>query len=128
LIQRRNVSLFSNLAFEILTDDTPLVRDIHDSRRAKPIGEKQIGKLVKNLYHKAGLKEPKNGCRLRVHSIRKWFRTELTALGVQPEYTEYMLGHRSSTYHDIRSKGIEFLGDIYNKADLRISNQPREAE
>ena len=39
-----------------------------------------------------------------------------------------MLGHRSSTYHDIRSKGIEFLRDIYNKADLRISKQPREAE
>ena len=39
-----------------------------------------------------------------------------------------MLGHRSSTYHDIRSKGVEFLRDIYNKADLRISKQPHEAE
>jgi len=39
-----------------------------------------------------------------------------------------LLGHRSSTYHDIRSKGVEFLRDIYNKADLRISKQLREAE
>jgi site-specific recombinase XerD len=126
--QRKRGSPDGKIPPETMTDDTPLVRDIHDSRKARPIGEKQIGKLVKNLYHKAGLTEPKNGCRLRVHSIRKWFRTELTALGAQPEYTEYMLGHRSSTYHDIRSKGIEFLRDIYNKADLRISKQPRESE
>ena len=74
------------------------------------------------------MESTKNGCCLRVHSIRKWFRAELTALGVQPEYSEYLLGHRSSPYHDIRSKGVEFLRDIYNRADLRISKQPREAE
>jgi len=128
LEQRKRGSPDGKIPPETITDETPLVRDIHDSRKARPIGEKQIGKLVKNLYHKAGLREPKQGCCLRVHSIRKWFRTELTALGVQPEYAEYLLGHRSSTYLDIRSKGVEFLRDIYNKADLRISKQPHEAE
>ncbi len=39
-----------------------------------------------------------------------------------------LAGTRSPTYHDIRSKGVEFLRDIYNKADLRIMKQPREAE
>src|SRR2546422_4416800 len=43
-------------------------------------------------------------------------------------HSQSLLGHRSSTYRDIRSKGVEFLRDIYNKADLRISKQPREAE
>ena len=47
---------------------------------------------------------------------------------IASEYSEYLLGHRSSTYHDTRSKGVEFLRDIYNRADLRISKQPPEAE
>jgi len=62
------------------------------------------------------------------HSIRKWFTTELTSLGVQPEYAEYLLGHRSSTYHDITSTSVEFLRDIYNMAELRISKPTSEAE
>ena len=39
-----------------------------------------------------------------------------------------MLGHRSSTYHDITSTSVEFLRDIYNMAELRISKPTSEAE
>jgi hypothetical protein len=38
------------------------------------------------------------------------------ALGVQPDYIDYMMGHTVDTYHDIQSKGIEFLRTVYASA------------
>jgi len=42
------------------------------------------------------------------------------ALGIQPDYIDYMMGHTVDTYHDIESKGIEFLRNIYAGAGLSI--------
>jgi hypothetical protein len=42
------------------------------------------------------------------------------ALGVQPDYVDYMMGHTVDTYHDIESKGIEFLRNVYASAGLSI--------
>jgi len=60
------------------------------------------------------------GYDLHVHSLRKFFKTQLMALGVQPDYIDYMMGHTVDTYHDIESKGIEFLRNIYANAGLSI--------
>jgi len=86
------------------------------------VGEKQIYKLIHGLYHKAGLlKQNHNGgYDLHVHSIRKFFKTQLMALGVQSDYIDYMMGHTVDTYHDIQSKGVEFLRNIYAAASLSI--------
>jgi hypothetical protein len=88
----------------------------------KPIGERQIYQLIHGLYFKAGLLKPNNGkgYDLHVHSLRKFFKTQLMALGVQPDYIDYMMGHTVDTYHDIGSKGIEFLRNIYANAGLSI--------
>jgi hypothetical protein len=45
------------------------------------------------------------------------------ALGIQGDYVDCMMGHTVDTYHDIQSKGVEFLRGLYANADLRI--QPR---
>jgi intergrase/recombinase len=34
---------------------------------------------------------------LGVHSLRKYFKTQLLALGVQPDYVDYMMGHTVDT-------------------------------
>lgn len=57
---------------------------------------------------------------LRVHSLRKYFKTQLTALGVNSDYIDYMMGHTISTYHDIQMKGMEFLRGIYASSGLSI--------
>jgi hypothetical protein len=44
----------------------------------------------------------------------------MKARGVDNDYIEYMMGHTIDTYHDIQSKGVEFLRTIYGKADLTI--------
>ena len=88
----------------------------------KPINERQIYQLIHGLYFKAGLLRLNNGkgYDLHVHSLRKFFKTQLMALGVQPDYIDYMMGHTVDTYHDIESKGIEFLRNVYASGGLSI--------
>jgi integrase len=122
---RRQGHLHPKIPPEEITDESPIIRDeMHAEPR--PIGERQLYKVVHALYFKAGLlKRGQNGgYELRVHSLRKYFKTQLLALGVQPDYVDYMMGHAVDTYHDIQSKGVEFLRSIYARADLRIRPKP----
>jgi hypothetical protein len=57
---------------------------------------------------------------LRVHSLRKYFKTQLLALGVQPDYVDYMMGHTVDTYHDIQSIGVDRLRNAYAASGLAI--------
>jgi hypothetical protein len=57
---------------------------------------------------------------IRPHSIRKFFRTQLPALGVDRDYIEYMMDHTISTYNDIQMKGVEFLRNVYAASGLSI--------
>lgn len=110
---------------EEIMDESPLIRDSR-FKVPRPVGEKQIYKLVHNLYFKAGLlKQEGQGYALKVHSLRKFFKTQLMALGVQPDYIDYMMGHTIDTYHDVQSKGIEFLRSIYAAKDFGIKPKPQ---
>ncbi len=66
------------------------------------------------------MKTPYGRYHVRVHSIRKWYKTLLKALGVDGDYIEYMMGHKVDTYHDIQMKGPEFLRGIYSASGLGI--------
>jgi site-specific recombinase XerD len=96
---------------ETINDDSPLIRD-GQSNQIKPITTSRLHSIIHNLYVEAGLiiSNPR-GRRydLRAHSIRKFYRTQMAALGVDRDYIEYMMGHTISTYHDIHMKGIEYL-------------------
>ena len=110
---------------ETLTDKSPIIRD-ETRRKPKSIGPKQIRKLVHGLYIKANLtKRLQNGRMydLRVHSLRKYFKTQLMALGVQADYIDYMMGHTVDTYDDIQSLGIDTLRNIYHSAGLTIQSR-----
>ena len=91
------------MSLENIQDDSLLIRD-SQSRIPKPIDSKQVRKLVHNLYSRAGLIDGKVGrmYNLRVHSLRKFFKTQMEAAGVNSDYVEYMMGHKISTYHDVK--------------------------
>ena len=55
-----------------------------------------------------------------VHSIRKFFKTQLISPGVGESYVDFWMDHVGGTYHDIEMKGIEFLPDLYTRAGLSI--------
>jgi len=118
---RRQGNIHPEIPPEEVSDDSPLIRDeMYEVPR--PIGEKQVRKLIHALYFKAGLLKQNNGGRyaLCVHSLRKFFKTQLMALGVQADYVDYMMGHTVSIYHDVQSKGVEFLRGLYSNSGLRI--------
>lgn len=112
---------------ENIHDETPLIRNMQ-LRRPIPITTTAVHKLVHELYQRAGLIPQKALGRrydLRVHSIRKFFRTQLAALGTPTDYIEYMMGHTIGTYHDIQMKGIEYLRGIYSASALSIRPKTR---
>jgi site-specific recombinase XerD len=118
---RRRGSPDGKIPPETITDESPLIRNKH-KRQVKPIVPRHIYKCVHNLYYRAGLLTEKTHRRfnIRVHSIRKFFRTQLAALGMERDYIEYMMGHTVSTYHDIEMKGVEFLRNVYAASGLSI--------
>ena len=111
---------------ETLTDESPIIRD-ETKRIPRPVGSKQVRKIIHQLYTKAGLLKTPRGRMydLRVHSLRKYFKTQMLALGVQPDYVDYMMGHTVDTYHDIQMKGVEFLRNIYASSNLSIRTKTK---
>jgi len=122
LEQRRKGSPTGRTPPEVIHDESPLIRDeLH--RYPKPLSPGRLHQIVHELYIRAGLITRKPLGRrydLRAHSIRKFFRTQMAALGVDRDYIEYMMGHTISAYHDIQMKGIEFLRGIYIASGLSV--------
>jgi len=124
---RRRGSPCGKMPPENIHDESPLIRS-KQNRYPRPLQPPTIHRIVHNLYLKAGLISKKTIGRrydLRAHSIRKFFRTQMAALGVDRDYIEYMMGHTISTYHDIKMKGIEFLRGIYIASGLSIKPKTR---
>jgi integrase len=114
------------LPAEEIHDGSPLIRDSLSSE-PRPIGEKAIYRILHSLLHRAGLlrKNKNGGYDLRVHSIRKFFKTQLQSLGVGDPFIDYWMGHKTSVYSDMEMKGVDFHRELYSKAGLSI--RPREA-
>ncbi|MDR0470673.1 MAG: site-specific integrase [Nitrososphaerota archaeon] len=112
---------------ETLQDESPLIRAT--TSHVSSIGSKQITQLVHQLYVKAGLTKHKNGhYDLRAHSLRKYFKTQMIALGCQSDYVDYFMGHVLDTYHSIQSLGLERLRSAYSAAGLSIRTQTKMSD
>ena len=107
---------------EEITDSSPLIRNMHKAQ-VKTITPTAVHSVIHMLYRKAGLIENGGKVRydLRAHSIRKYFKTQLGSnTEIPPDYVEYMMGHKISTYNDIMMKGIPFLRNLYASSGLSI--------
>ena len=109
---------------EEITDESPLFRT--QERKVRPLSQRGASAAIWKVFERAGL-DRKNGKmhEIRIHSLRKFFRTQMAALGVPSDYIEYMMGHKLSTYHDVQMKGVEFLRGVYASANLRIFQKPK---
>jgi len=112
---------------EEITDESPLIAT--KSWPPRPLNEISVYHLIHRLYVKAGLiEEDGKPHPLRVHSLRKYFRTMMAIKGIPAEFIEYMMGHKISRYNDIKSQGVEHLRKIYKLADLSIRPRPHTKE
>jgi integrase len=112
---------------EVIVDSSPLIRNEHKAT-VESITTGAVHYAIHSLYRKAGLIQQKRKVRynLRAHSIRKYFKTQLSAIStIPPDYVEYMMGHKISTYHDVKMMGIEHLRNLYASSGLSI--RPRTA-
>ncbi len=112
-----------NLPPEEITDESPLIRNSHIARRVLGVSEKAIRQIVHELAvnAKAAVKIPNSWMyTVRTHSLRKYFRTQMTAARVNEELIQYMMGHTIDTYEDVESLGIDTLRNLYASANLTI--------
>lgn len=108
---------------ETLTDEAPLIRNSHNTDRVMGVTEKTIRKIVHTLAVNAQIakKLPNSWMySVRTHSLRKFFRSQLSTAKIDTEIVEYMMGHTINTYEDVQSLGIETLRNLYASAGLAI--------
>ena len=107
---------------EILTDESPLIRNGNRSE-VTVAGPEVIYRTVHNIAVQVGVSKKQKASRMfdvRTHSLRKYFRSQLSATSLNDEIIEYMMGHTPDTYEDVQSLGIDKLRELYLSANLTI--------
>ena len=110
-----------------MMDNSPLING--GEIKIKPMTPENISHIIRNLYVKAEILTAKqNGRRFDVnpYGLRKFFLTQMISLGVNRDYTEYMMGHKLSTYLTVRSLGIEYLRSVYLSSGLSIKPRTKQ--
>jgi integrase len=110
---------------ETITDESPLIRAAY-ARAVRPLSVLELQRRIHKLFFKAGILQKKQGTiryDLTVHGIRKFFSTQMSFLGVQREYIQYMMGHKTDRYFDAELEGIEYLRHVYKMSNISIRPQ-----
>jgi hypothetical protein len=108
---------------EKITDESPLIRNSHVANKVLGVSEKTIRQIVHDsaVEAKVAKKLPNSWMySVRTHSLRKFFRTQLSAAKIDDEIIKYMMGKTIDTYEDVQSLGIETLRNLYVAAGLAI--------
>lgn len=106
---------------EQIANNSPLIRNEHKAK-VEPITEGEVWTAIHGLLCKAEIvgQDRKVRYEVRPHSIRKYFRTQLGATSMKNDYIDYMMGHKVSTYNDIKGQGIDYLRNLYAASGLSI--------
>jgi site-specific recombinase XerD len=111
---------------EKICDDSPLFRVCRHKSHVESMSADAIGKLLRSLFIKSKVYAKCHGkdfhrYELDPNSFRKFFRSQMSVLGVQRQFIEYMMGHKTDQYLDVKMAGIEYLRDIYNLSGISLS-------
>ena len=111
---------------EQLTDESPLIRNSRTAAKVLGVTEKAIRDIIHELAvgEKIAKKLPNSWMySVRVHSLRKFFRSQMSIAKIDPELVEYMMGHTIDTYTDVQSLGIETLRNLYATSGIAIRSK-----
>lgn len=115
------------LSPEKMSDDSPLFKVMGRVGRHESLPLCRVSGLVRELYFKSGVITRGAGIRmydLRSNSLRMFFRSQMAFLGVQRDVIEYMMGHKTDQYLDLKMKGIEYLREAYRVSGISITRKP----
>lgn len=108
---------------EQIHDESPLIR-ARNSKQVRTVTVPAVESFVHNLFVRAGILEKSSARRrygLRTHSLRRFFRTQMASLDVDPDCIDFMMGRAvRDRYHDVRMKGVEYLRGVYMTSGIRI--------
>jgi len=104
---------------EEIEDNSPLFRA--GAKEVRPISYTRIARKFRCLFALAGLNSRVGRDRyiINIHSFRKFFKTEMTRLGVPRDYRVYAWS-QDEHYLDVEALGVEYLRGIYAQADLSV--------
>jgi integrase len=126
-LQRRRTGT-KYVAPEEINDQSPLIR-ARKIKNAVPPSNRQIQTTIHKLFFRSGVLTKKAGTTrydFNVHSIRKFFRTQMHFLEVESKYVDYMMGHKiGDSYFDAQMKGPEYLRHIYLKSGISIRSEEK---
>jgi len=113
---------------ENINDDSPLIR-LHRRGRVEAMSTAAMGGVIRQVFFQSGIltKKPKSHAysyELGTSAFRKFFRTQMAVLRVEPHYIEHMMGHKNNRYLDVKMVGTECLRQVYKSA--RISLKPAD--
>ena len=57
---------------------------------------------------------------LHPHTLHKYFKMLLTAAGIPTEFIGFMMRHKTSTYLDVKMKGVDYLRKLYAASGITI--------
>lgn len=88
---------------ENITPNSPLFRATFDpilqANRPKPISSQLIATMIQKVLDASGVRAPneikKRSELMQTHGFRKYFKTTCINAGMNPLYSEYVMGHRS---------------------------------
>ena len=111
---------------EKITDDSPLFQS-RARRGLKPLTEQKFSVMLKNVAKKAGLNGKGKYGRLRAHSFRKFFVTQLTNHGVEDKIVNFFIGHKIPDVDRVYwFRRIEELRRIYAERQEYLNSQSRK--
>lgn len=110
---------------EDIQDDSPLIKVWYHKGRVDPISTDTLAALIRSLYFRSKVLVKYYGSdfhryELYPNSFRKFFSSQMSFLGVQRQFIEYMMGHKTDCYLDIKMAGIEYLRRIYNLSGISV--------
>lgn len=111
---------------EKISDDSPLFKVMGHLGKHEPLPLCRVSGLIRELCFKSGVITPGAGIRmhnLRSNSLRMFFRSQMAFLGVQRDVIEYMMGHKTDHYLDVKMTGIEYLREVYRVSGISITRQ-----
>jgi hypothetical protein len=59
-----------------------------------------------------------NNYELKVHTLRKWFKTTMMQAGISECYPDYFMAQSVDVYTQLQSKGIKDARSVYDSAKL----------
>ena len=107
---------------EIIDNDSPLIRASR-TNKVRPAVSETLENAMRNVYFRAGIAIKTPGVRrydFQCHGLRKFFRSQMLLRGVRSEYIEFMLGHRTDKYLDIKTLGPDYMRHVYKMSGISI--------